>query len=835
MKTSLYPLVAFSLLFGVATAIKADTLMVNPHLVSDPAIASMTAQVDTVSIKYYMEGLQAFQYHNAFRPNHDSTAQWMLTQFTDMGISDVRLDTFYHPHANEICYNVVATIPGSFDTTIVYIAGGHYDTPIGVNYQTGDTDYSTGADDNGSGTTALLEMARLLALPGNRPARTVRFVAFDAEESGVVGSRHYADEAYQQGMNIGLMSNYDCIGSWVCDSLYHSIPDTGSESFADLLCRTTELYGHDGTTSIRAILGGTNAGDNWRFYKLGYPTTYSQEYILGSIHSVHDSTNYIRYQSMANIIRGGLGLMATISNYPKTTQTTVTDVGSGTELQVAWPPEADSNITAHRIYWGRSSGVYSDSLSTGLAADTIAGLTEDSLYYVGVVAVDNQGRTSFFINERTGTPRSSPLAPSGLTANPVDSGILLNWQRNRELDLAGYIVYHKIDNGGYDSLTYTTDTFLLDQPLSGASRYYYKVKARDGDGNEGPLSDSAYGRPITLDQGILIVDETNDWTSGSWPRDAQEDSFYNYILEDYKSTQFEYGTALQRPILADFGPYSTVAWFTDDYVTMLASGAVNDLKNYLEAGGKLWFAGWKPTGDIRNSLSYPFDAGAGDILYDKFRITHAELSGTTDSFRTAVGEKGYPDISADTLKYPVTVFGKILRSIEALTPARSGDTIYVMDMKNDGSPYEGRACAVRDSGRTVFFGFPLYFMNKDQAKAAAQKVMLEFGEQPLGVLGNPGSRVTIRDTRLFQNAPNPFDQTTVINYQLPKAGRVSLKVYNVAGQLVRTLVDAVQNPGSYSVKWDGRDGNNLQVSNGVYVCRLQSGGFSQTGKMVVLR
>jgi hypothetical protein len=197
--------------------------------------------------------------------------------------------------------------------------------------------------------------------------------------------------------------------------------------------------------------------------------------------------------------------------------------------------------------------------------------------------------------------------------------------------------------------------------------------------------------------------------------------------------------------------------------------------------------------------------------------------------------KGYPDIAVDTLKYPATIWGKVLRNIESLTPLAGADTIYVMDMKNNGSAYEGRACAVRDSGKTVFFGFPLYYMNKDQAKAAAQKVMLEFGEPFTGVEGKPDDRELIRDVRLFQNNPNPFSQSTSIKYQLPKAGRVKLNVYNIAGQLVKTLVNGEQQAGSYTIKWDRHDNRDRQVSAGVYIYHLSTGDKTQSRKMIVLK
>ena len=88
---------------------------------------------------------------------------------------------------------------------------------------------------------------------------------------------------------------------------------------------------------------------------------------------------------------------------------------------------------------------------------------------------------------------------------------------------------------------------------------------------------------------------------------------------------------------------------------------------------------------------------------------------------------------------------------------------------------------------------------------------------------------------LMQNAPNPCSKQTAINYQLAKQGQVSLKVYNTLGQVVKTLVNESQNPGPYSVKWNGKDESGRQAAAGIYFYRIASGEFNSTKKMVILR
>jgi hypothetical protein len=89
---------------------------------------------------------------------------------------------------------------------------------------------------------------------------------------------------------------------------------------------------------------------------------------------------------------------------------------------------------------------------------------------------------------------------------------------------------------------------------------------------------------------------------------------------------------------------------------------------------------------------------------------------------------------------------------------------------------------------------------------------------------------------LAQNHPNPFNPVTTIDYSIARRGHVSLKVYNVAGQLVSTLVDEVQTPENMtSVTWNGANDAGQEVSSGVYFYKIVTKGFTQTRKMVILK
>jgi hypothetical protein len=109
-----------------------------------------------------------------------------------------------------------------------------------------------------------------------------------------------------------------------------------------------------------------------------------------------------------------------------------------------------------------------------------------------------------------------------------------------------------------------------------------------------------------------------------------------------------------------------------------------------------------------------------------------------------------------------------------------------------------------------------------------------------GVKTSEGVAELPKTFALHQNAPNPFNPETVIRYELPKAGKVLLMIYNLNGQKVKTLKDGEQAAGRYSVLWSGGDDRGQQAASGTYFCRIEVRArdgveFIATKKMSILR
>lgn len=126
---------------------------------------------------------------------------------------------------------------------------------------------------------------------------------------------------------------------------------------------------------------------------------------------------------------------------------------------------------------------------------------------------------------------------------------------------------------------------------------------------------------------------------------------------------------------------------------------------------------------------------------------------------------------------------------------------------------------------------PRYFTGElKEVLAAGIKYLTDNGGLITSIGNNNVSEITADQFILSQNYPNPFNPTTKINFAIPQTGLVSLKVYDIMGREVATLVNEVKNTGVYTVEFNG-----ATLSSGTYFVRMQAGEFSQVKRMVLVK
>jgi hypothetical protein len=229
--------------------------------------------------------------------------------------------------------------------------------------------------------------------------------------------------------------------------------------------------------------------------------------------------------------------------------------------------------------------------------------------------------------------------------------------------------------------------------------------------------------------------------------------------------------------------------------------------------------------DVVGQATFTFDKGAGSSTVD-----------FTGDFWTLNG--GCPIVRNYDGLAPSAATSVVTHAYRSPTLGTIGDGAIVMN-RNDGMAYN-----------TIMQSHPWFDMRDPAGTPSAispeRQLLTDIlgGVLPPGCLqsenptdvGEDNELDVPAQTALHQNVPNPFNPMTQISFDLAQNGRVALRIYDVAGRLVRTLIDKDMSAGrNQNVVWNGLDDQNRRVSSGVYFYRLDAAGVSLTKKMVVMK
>ena len=220
------------------------------------------------------------------------------------------------------------------------------------------------------------------------------------------------------------------------------------------------------------------------------------------------------------------------------------------------------------------------------------------------------------------------------------------------------------------------------------------------------------------------------------------------------------------------------------------------------------------------------------------------LSGITDYSEFSIGDGGVNPLPVELSSFSAnTIDGKVILNWKTATEVNN----YGFEVERTvGSPQSSAGSQSQNTWEKIGFVNGSGNSNSPKEYSFVDKTVLS-GKYlyRLKQIDNDGGfnfsqevEVKVEDIptefALYQNYPNPFNPNTVINYQLPVNGFVTLKVYDVLGNEVVTLVNEVKEPGSYEVEFQSTVGNG-QLAGGVYFYQLKAGAFVQTKKMLYLR
>lgn len=297
--------------------------------------------------------------------------------------------------------------------------------------------------------------------------------------------------------------------------------------------------------------------------------------------------------------------------------------------------------------------------------------------------------------------------------------------------------------------------------------------------------------------------------------------------------------------------YDAVIWMNGSFdAYSFADTTRLDLRTWLDSGGNLWSNG-DDVARFLGTAGNDADSTIGFITdYFGMAFSNSADDATDNRVLNVVGEAGS---SLDGCTFGIYGECPQRRAFDRidLAPAGANNTPSVLMRYGAGGANDnGRVAVVKNqvfdggspTGVAIHAAFGLGAMLSDASRATilSKTFATDFGMFATNFDGgNNGVDVPqisgLAGFDLAGASPNPFNANTDISFTVPSRSHVSIEVYNILGQKVRTLVDETLEGDSYVREWDGRTDNGERVSSGIYFYKMVAGQFSATQKAVLLK
>jgi hypothetical protein len=364
----------------------------------DPFVLSLLDMVNGPNITADVQHLEDYGTRDCYHPNSVLAEQWIETKFLAMGL-DVEVMDFSMPGGSS-SDNVIATLTGTKYPDEYVVLGGHYDSRSW-------SGPAPGADDNASGTSGVIEIARILSQYDFD--RSIIFCAFSGEEYGLYGSAAYASRSAQQGMNILGYFNMDMIGylkpghTTIMTSLIYP---QSAQPLADFYTTVTGVYLPDFVVVPASFTGGDS--DHTSFNNNGYMGIFPFEDVNNYSPHIHTSNDLVgpsyNHEAQAVIFTQAiLASVVTMANMKMPPQNLVAIPGDE-KVELQWNEMVD--IDLYKIY--RDDALIDSTLTNYYLDSNVENGTLYE-YYVTAIYADSGEESS-----PSNVAHATPMPPIGL-------------------------------------------------------------------------------------------------------------------------------------------------------------------------------------------------------------------------------------------------------------------------------------------------------------------------------------------------------------------------------------------------------------------------------------
>ena len=460
--------VTFLLLVASLSTVNAQTQTRRSPVTRNRTIANIVREIDARKIEASIRKLVSFGTRNTLSEQNDpkrgigAARDWLYAEFLkaaelSKGRMTVEKQAYEQQKAQRvpqptIITNVVATLKGTQpeSTDRIYVVSGHYDSMC--NSTTDAKCDAPGANDDASGTAAVLEMARVMAK--YEFEATIVFMAVAGEEQSLLGSTHYAEQAKQKNWNIDAMFTNDIIGNTLGGNgvrergavrvFSEGVPSNETpaeantrrsvggenDSAARQLARFIKDTGETFVPHMKVMLVYRRdrygrGGDHIPFLERGYPAVRFTEVHEDFRHQHQnvrvengvqygDLPEFVDFAYVANVARVNAASLAALSlapSRPKGVTILATRLSHDTDLR--WEPNKEPDLAGYEIVWRDTTApTWTNSKPVGnVTTYSMKGMSKDN-YFFGVRAIDRDGNRSQVTYPRPQTRTQAPTTSS---------------------------------------------------------------------------------------------------------------------------------------------------------------------------------------------------------------------------------------------------------------------------------------------------------------------------------------------------------------------------------------------------------------------------------------
>jgi hypothetical protein len=762
-----------ALLTGDAKPARLDTAGPRtPPRLRIPDEATLRALVDSTSearIRASIERLQAFETRYVGTDSCRASAAWLVDRFESLEAYAVSVDTFrtWTWQDSVEAWNVLAVRPGTTRPDKCVILGGHYDS-VSFESLTDPWAPAPGADDNGSGVAAVLEIARVLAR--YETERTLVFACWSAEEEGLWGSRDFVARALEDDTDIILYMNLDAIG-------YNEVGEPQGIVYADSVSYAVAALAADIAAShlglnYEVVEQPVGASDQNSFAEAGFRVldTSSNPLYSPYHHSANDLLEHVDTGIVREVAAVNAAALASVAlltgedeNIPPETRLAETCAATtdpvGLSPTFSWSGvDFDGEVSGFTLEVLELDGLNVREETLGPDENDITLSLQPGRYVLTVAACDDEGARDpsparhLFTATDTVSPVVTAVAPflrdtlafrgsAGRLSDPVRvfEGERLSLEVSVDpTSYCGHADRASISlSSGPEMPPAEMPRQVTLRPTAADTAVFIVAPEPDGGTSIGWIPIAPV--PAPFDRGTLHVD---DWFWGVIP-EGEHDAFYTLAL-DGADTWDPYlhmeGGFPTLPPPEELGRYRVVVWTLQDDGGLLRAANAGPgwkaVEGYVRAGGNLVVEGQSAAATLCGL--HPYDMHEpGVFLRERAGVdsvatpggsTHPSDYGYVFMGADAAGA-GLPslEIDSDGLWHDVLEGYGGLPWCEVYRPTESAERLYLFDAPLSGA-FDERPCGVLSratdgAGSVALLGFPLSSARPLSTRAALSDII----------------------------------------------------------------------------------------------------------------